>query len=560
MQLNRQETTRNSRLTTSILLGCTALLLLASSAQAQVIRPSETLYIALKGGAVTYGGELDQTGEFDDPEDEVGNRAWATQDFGPAFGLEIGYQFTESLSFGLTGQYARYINLDEAYPTGNRTVNFCRDADESGSTDCQVNDGETLPSVIAALRYMPTPGWAIAPYANLGLQATLGSDSPTERPLGLGPLAGLGLDFRLTDQFSFTAEANVAWIFDDSAVDGVDPGGDTGSAAERGARGDDADYDNLGFYNVGLRYAFRAPYTPVEVTRLDCPAELIQGESGSFMAMTNTDATPPVSVSWDWGDGSTGAGMSASHTYRSPGTYTVTATAVGDYNSDMDTCVVTVVEPQIPPTLTACRISPAQVGPGETVTLNGTVNSDASQPVSLSVNWGDGDTDSGTNFPTTHTYSEVGEYTVTATATNAFGSDSCETTIRVVDTFCESVSEFNSVYFEFGSAALTANARELLDENLDALRRCPDICVLIRAYTDDRETDQLRLSQARADAIRDYYVANGIDMERLRAEGLGEDPNADSKEDPGPGDSRARRGDSIPATCGTFTPTGTSRR
>ena len=154
-----------SRLSTAILLGCTALLL-ATSAHAQVIRPSETLYLALKGGVTTYGGEIDQTGAFDDPSDDAGNRAWVTRDFGPGFGLEIGYQFTESLSFGVTGLYGRYINLDEAYPTGDNTNVECQAAEAAGTTDCQVNEGETLPSVIAALRYSPVPGWAIAPYTN----------------------------------------------------------------------------------------------------------------------------------------------------------------------------------------------------------------------------------------------------------------------------------------------------------------------------------------------------------------------------------------------------------
>ncbi|OZC01878.1 hypothetical protein BSZ36_02065 [Rubricoccus marinus] len=556
MLLNRQEKNMTSRLSSSLLLGCTALLLLASSAQAQVVRPSNTLYLALKGGVVTYGGELDRTNGVI-TGDRIDNRAWATRDFGPGFGLEVGYQFTESLALGVTGQYAAYKNLNEAYPApnGTRSAADCRLPENEDA--CRINESESLPSLIAALRYSPFPSSRISPYTNIGGQVTFGNDDPTQRDVGFGPYAGLGIDFMLGQQLSAFVEGNVSFIFDDAAVDGVDPGSVTGGIGEGG---DDADYDNLGFYNIGLRYAFKAPYTPVMIEGLQCPAELTAGESGSFMAMTNMDATPPVSLSWDWGDGATGAGMSASHTYRTPGTYTVSATAVGDYNEDMDTCVVTVVEPQIAPVLTACRISPSTAGPGDTVTLNGTVNSDASQPVTISVQWGDGDGDSGTRFPSSHSYSEPGTYTVTATARNAYGSDSCTATVTIADTYCADVSELNSVYFDFGSAALTADARERLDENLDVLRRCPDICVLVRAYTDDRETEQIRLSQARANAIRDYYVANGIAMDRVRAEGLGEDPNADSKEDPGPGDSRARRGDSIPATCGTFTPRGTSRR
>ena len=62
----------------------------------------------------------------------------------------------------------------------------------------------------------------------------------------------------------------------------------------------------------------------------------------------------------------------------------------------------------------------------------------------------------------------------------------------------------------------------------------------------------LRVSQARADAARQYYIGQGIDANRLRAIGRGVDPAANPKEDPGPGDSRARRADSIPSSCAGF--------
>ncbi|MEM6325480.1 MAG: PKD domain-containing protein [Bacteroidota bacterium] len=575
MALNRQETTSTLRLSTAILLGCTALLL-ATSAHAQIVRPSNSIYVALKGGLTAYGGDLDQN--YDVPSATLQpptGTDWLTENFGFLIGPEIGYQFTESLGLGLGLNYAQYAALDSGFPVILQS--------STDATTYSVNQGsETLYNATAALRYMPFPSSRLSPYVNLGAQFTFGSDNQSaeipnsdgttrtvniNRSVGVGPYAGVGLDYMLGDRLSLFLEADVSWIFDDCAVDGTNPGARTASnqscfpdASQIGTFGDDSDYDNLVMYGGGLKFAFKKPYTEVEVMRLECPTgELIAGESGSFMAITNEDATPPISISWDWGDGSTGAGMSTSHTYRTPGTYTVTATAAGDYNESMDTCVVTVVEPRIPPQLTACRITPSQIGLGETVTLNGSVNNDASQPVSISVDWGDGDSDSGVTFPTRHSYSDVGSYTVTATATNAHGSDTCTAMVTVIDTFCADVSELNSVYFEFGSAALTADARERLDENLDVLRRCSDINVLIRGYTDDREDDQLRLSQARADAIRDYYVANGIDMDRLRAEGLGQDPNANSKEDPGPGDGRARRGDSIPAD-GMFTPTGISRR
>ena len=62
----------------------------------------------------------------------------------------------------------------------------------------------------------------------------------------------------------------------------------------------------------------------------------------------------------------------------------------------------------------------------------------------------------------------------------------------------------------------------------------------------------MRISQRRADAALQYYVAQGIDADRLRAVGRGVDPDSNPKEDPGPGDSRSRRADSIPSSCAGF--------
>lgn len=509
-------------------------LLFSSSAGAQVLRPSESLYVQLRGGVSAYFGDLDDSEGFGNP--------------GVGAGAEIGYLFNPNVSFGLGFMY-HDLPIREGIRYDDQTDTFVPQEQSGLAYQLQ-----------GLFRYSPFTG-RIAPFMEAGgalvwgrgTEAGRNNGSTDDDVLGYGPVAGLGVDIALTPQLGFLLGGQGTFVFPDVALDNADPGA-------FGNDGDDADYDAIGTLYGGLRYAFRSPYTPAEITRLTCPGTVTSGESASFMAATNSDATPPVSVSWTWGDGSTGAGMNATHTYRTPGTYTVTATASGSRSTDSETCVVTVEEPQIAPTLSACRVSPAQVGPGESVTLNGTVNSDASQPVELTVEWGDGDVEEGTTLPTSHSFNAPGTYTVITSASNAYGASFCETQITVVDTFCSSVSEFNSVYFEFGSPALTADARERLDENLSTLQRCPDLCVLIQAYTDDRETDQLRLSQARANAIRDYYIANGVDAGRLRAVGLGEDPSANSKEDPGPGDSRARRGDSIPAACGTFTPTGRSRR
>ena len=118
------------------------------------------------------------------------------------------------------------------------------------------------------------------------------------------------------------------------------------------------------------------------------------------------------------------------------------------------------------------------------------------------------------------------------------------------DDLCQIVTELNTVFFGFESAAPDAewgpewNSR--LDENLGILRRCPDIGVLINGYADDIEANQYAFSRFRAEAVRRYYREAGIAAERLAVQALGEHPTAHHVEDPGPGDASARRVDSVP--------------
>lgn len=532
----------------AIALGCAALLI-ASAAQAQVERPGNAVTLTLRGGTAVYGGERDQTGsvgsflanaqgnEFNDSE-----TAWLFDDFGWAAGASLGYQFTPNLAFDLGFLYGNYTNLDEPATRAEAELDIA-----AGDSD-QVGVSEALPSVTARFRYMPFPSARLSPYTNLGAMITLGSDNNdgTDRDdkIGYGPLLGLGLDLALSNKASLFIESDFAAIFPDEAVDGQNPGATTGSG------GDDTDFDVLGFYGGGLRFAFGGPsVVPVMIESIDCPSQLTTGETGSFMVMTNSDADMPVTSTWNWGDGMNASGMTGSHSFSAPGTYTVTAMAMNAGGEDSESCTVTVIDPQIAPTLSACRVSPSSANVGESVTFSANVA--GSEPTTVSVDFGDGETAS--SLPARHMYDATGSYTATITATNAFGTDMCSVTVNVGDSYCADITELNSVYFGYGQSSLSADARERLDENIEILRRCPDICVTIRAYTDGQEPgDAMTLSQRRADEIRDYYVAQGVSMDRLRAMGMGVDPASNPKEDPGPGDSRARRGDSMPQSCAGF--------
>jgi OOP family OmpA-OmpF porin len=88
---------------------------------------------------------------------------------------------------------------------------------------------------------------------------------------------------------------------------------------------------------------------------------------------------------------------------------------------------------------------------------------------------------------------------------------------------CEIV-KLKSVYFGFDSAVLLATAKRLLDESAATLRRNPDVQVEIVGYADSRgpESYNMKLSERRAEAVRDHLERAGVESARLTTRGYGE--------------------------------------
>ena len=80
------------------------------------------------------------------------------------------------------------------------------------------------------------------------------------------------------------------------------------------------------------------------------------------------------------------------------------------------------------------------------------------------------------------------------------------------------------VFFDTGKATIKPESLPLLDEVASALLLNTDIALVeIQGHTDNvgnAETNQ-RLSQRRAQAVRDYLVSQGVDRKRLQATGYG---------------------------------------
>ncbi len=81
------------------------------------------------------------------------------------------------------------------------------------------------------------------------------------------------------------------------------------------------------------------------------------------------------------------------------------------------------------------------------------------------------------------------------------------------------------VFFELGSARLSPRSSSLLDDVATWIEANRDVTmVVIEGHTDDAGDDvsNLRLSEGRAKAVKDYLVSRGIDAARLDAQGFGE--------------------------------------
>ncbi|WP_437968918.1 VIT domain-containing protein [Sorangium sp. So ce260] len=91
--------------------------------------------------------------------------------------------------------------------------------------------------------------------------------------------------------------------------------------------------------------------------------------------------------------------------------------------------------------------------------------------------------------------------------------------VRVTET---DVRFLRQVYFEANSARIKAEFFPFLDEVARTLAQYPQLTrIEILGHADDREAASVRVSQARAEAVRRYLVEQGVEPERLVARGHG---------------------------------------
>jgi outer membrane protein OmpA-like peptidoglycan-associated protein len=92
------------------------------------------------------------------------------------------------------------------------------------------------------------------------------------------------------------------------------------------------------------------------------------------------------------------------------------------------------------------------------------------------------------------------------------------------------------VEFDYDKATLRPEAAAILDKAADALQHWSSANIEVAGHTDNKGSDDynMKLSEQRAEAVRNYLISKGVAAERLSAKGYGETkPVADNNTEEG---------------------------
>lgn len=81
------------------------------------------------------------------------------------------------------------------------------------------------------------------------------------------------------------------------------------------------------------------------------------------------------------------------------------------------------------------------------------------------------------------------------------------------------------IVFETGKATISAESESILEKAYNTLFQNPDLTVEIHGYTDNvgNRSSNLKLSEARAEAVKEHLVSRGIAADRMVTKGFGPD-------------------------------------
>lgn len=114
--------------------------------------------------------------------------------------------------------------------------------------------------------------------------------------------------------------------------------------------------------------------------------------------------------------------------------------------------------------------------------------------------------------------------------------DGCPDTLTLEEEIKRGPIVLKGVTFEKGKSVIRDESFAILDEVISSLKEWPEIRIEIQGHSDSVGSDavNMRLSKARARAVRSYFISKGISKDRLRSKGFGEtQPVADNETEEG---------------------------
>ncbi|GAB3500633.1 OmpA family protein [Spirosoma knui] len=82
----------------------------------------------------------------------------------------------------------------------------------------------------------------------------------------------------------------------------------------------------------------------------------------------------------------------------------------------------------------------------------------------------------------------------------------------------------NNIFFDTGKSELRPESGPELDRLVTTLNEAPKMVIEVRGHTDNTGSNEInaKLSQDRADAVREYFISKGIEPDRVASKGFGE--------------------------------------
>lgn len=431
----------------------------------------ERFFVEASTAAVLYQGDRPWRG--------ASGLAGLSDRMGPGSGITFGYRWTPSSDATLSWGRGTFPGILTAEP-GLETI----DLSSSSSR-------RTI--VLLEYRYRMLPFGSYEPFVGVGWGSVYSRINNLEQ-WGGGPALAVGV-FRPLGPVDLGVQLRQQFVLPDQAVD-------------RAVSGSGA--DALQSIHFGVRYALPERLPDLGDLSVSTPGFLDTDEEGVFTVQSNLDPSD-YSVRWDMGDGQTASGQAIRHTYREPGSYTITARIATAKESLALESRVSVKERIVPASISSISHAPLSGIPGDTIRFEANLRG-----TDVDCLWAFGDGGSSSACDTEHVFETPGTFRVLLSASNAEGSDTMTRTLRIASDACAGMDRLADVHFRRNSQELILDMREILRENFASAARCPDRTLVVSGFAFDTERNAQELSLARARAVLQYYLNLGMSTRTVR--------------------------------------------